>query len=57
MVDAEAAVTLPGARLIVPECVNGAVRVHRADRVGEASPEEPAKAGSTFHPNQRIGGW
>ena len=48
-------VTLPGARLVVPERVDGTVRMHRADRVGQAVPEQAAEARAALRAHQRIG--
>ena len=54
MVDAQAAVALPGARLVIPERVDRAVRMHRADRIGQPVPQQAAEAGAAFRPQQRV---
>ena len=54
MVDPEARVALEAARRIVPEGVDGAVRVTGADRVGPARMEDPPEGGAAFGLHQGV---
>src|SRR3954465_5365808 len=54
MVDAEARVALPAAGGVIPEGVEGAVRVAGADRVGPALVQDGAEGGAAFGLHQRV---
>ncbi len=55
VVDAQAGVSVPGAGLVVPECVEGVVRVQGADGFGEAEPEQGVEGAAGFGADQSVG--
>src|SRR5262249_31406063 len=54
MVDADAVVLLPGARLIIPERENAPLVIGGAQGVGEAEVEQRVKLGARLRQEQRV---